>query len=192
MWPWEHLALGYLLFSLGLRVGGGRAPADWSVAVLAFGTQFPDLVDKPLGWVLGVFDSGTALGHSVFVAVPVCVVVLAIGSRLDARQFAGAFAVGYLSHLPADALYPALLGGRPEPAKLLWPVVSSPAGGSVDVWAHVLDLLATFVTSVGGGAGSFLLLELSLLSGALVLWLVDGRPGVGLVIPRPGVGRAGD
>jgi hypothetical protein len=57
MWPWEHLAVGYLLYSVSC-VLWGRYPTRIGVAALAFGTQFPDLVDKPLGWWLGVLPSG--------------------------------------------------------------------------------------------------------------------------------------
>ena len=48
MWPWEHLAFGYVLYSLGVRTLRGRTPRGPPVLVLAVATQVPDLLDKPL------------------------------------------------------------------------------------------------------------------------------------------------
>ena len=62
MWPWEHLAFGYLLWSLWLRARGRSLPGDWEALVLVFATQLPDLVDKPLAWQLGVLPGGRSLG----------------------------------------------------------------------------------------------------------------------------------
>lgn len=78
MWPWEHLAFGYVLFSLLVRIGR-RRPDDASVYLLVLFTQFPDLVDKPLAWTFGILLSGLSVGHSVFVALSVSVVALALG-----------------------------------------------------------------------------------------------------------------
>ena len=49
MWPWEHLAIGYLAYSLLGRLAWRRPPTVGTAITVAFGTQFPDLVDKPLG-----------------------------------------------------------------------------------------------------------------------------------------------
>ena len=49
MWPWEHLTIGYLAYSLLSRLAWRRPPTVGTAITVAFGTQFPDLVDKPLG-----------------------------------------------------------------------------------------------------------------------------------------------
>ena len=58
MWPWGHLALGYLLHSPLARARFGRPPTDRATLLLVIGTQLPDLVDKPLAWWLGVLPAG--------------------------------------------------------------------------------------------------------------------------------------
>lgn len=58
MWPWGHAAIGYLLFSMDTRLRYGRRPGGPATILLFFGTQFPDLVDKPLAWTLPLLPSG--------------------------------------------------------------------------------------------------------------------------------------
>lgn len=57
MWPWGHVGAGYLVYTL-LRRHTGERPAGAAVLALAVGTQFPDLVDKPLGWTVGLLPGG--------------------------------------------------------------------------------------------------------------------------------------
>ncbi|MFB6202703.1 MAG: metal-dependent hydrolase [Halorhabdus sp.] len=122
MWPWEHVAVGYLLYSLTARVLGRDPPSDSETALLLAGTQGPDLIDKPLAWGLEWFPSGFAVAHSAFVAFPVGVMTLLVGWRTDRRRVAGAFVVGYWSHLLADVLNPLRNGERPLVSRVLWPV----------------------------------------------------------------------
>lgn len=181
VWPWEHLALGYLLYS-GYRRARGRRPRGGPVLVLAFATQFPDLVDKPLAWSLGVLPGGTSLAHSALVAVPVLVVVAALAARLGVPAVGPAFAIGYLSHLLGDVLYPALTGGGLGGRFLLWPLVSAPAGDYSGVLVEFLQLWGDYLAFLLTPAGvTYLLFEVAFLSAALVVWVLDGRPGPGTV-----------
>ena len=123
MWPWEHLAFGYLLFSVIGHLRPRFDPDDRAAVALLVFTQFPDLVDKPLAWVLGVFPSGQSVAHSVFVAVPVAAAALVVGGRSGRAVGGLAVAVGYLSHLIGDLAYPVLTGGRLRFDPVLWPVV---------------------------------------------------------------------
>jgi hypothetical protein len=181
MWPWEHAAVGYLLVSVVVRAVWSAPPGDRTVLVGLFATQFPDLLDKPLGWVFGVFPSGVSVAHSVFVASVLCAGVIAAGGILDRRQEALAFAVGYASHLLGDVLYPALTGGQLSWSILLWPVVVTDVQGETPALEFVGLLFDGYLQLVSGGesgVGYFVLFELSLLALALVVWLVDGRPGL--------------
>lgn len=186
MWPWEHVAVGYLLLSVPHRVLTGRSPGDGAALALVAGTQFPDLVDKPLAWTLGVLPSGTSLAHSAFVAVPVVVVVLLVGRRVGRAWTATAFGIGYWSHLLGDVLYPVVLGGGPGYGAVLWPLVgttrSSPPAGSV---ARFLSLFADLLALLATPAGTYYLLaEAALLGTALAVWVADGFPGTGVVRER--------
>ena len=73
MWPWEHLAVGYIAFSVMQRVGGRQGVPALAVVALALGTQLPDLIDKLLGWGIGILPGGRSLGHSLLFALPVVV-----------------------------------------------------------------------------------------------------------------------
>ncbi|USZ68085.1 metal-dependent hydrolase [Halorussus salilacus] len=178
MWPWEHLAVGYLVYSLFSRWFDGRAPRGAAVVALAFGTQFPDLVDKPLAWVFGVLPSGYSLGHSIFVAAPLSLLAVAVGAAVGRRYVGTAFAVGYLSHLPGDVFYPVLVGGRANPGAVLWPVVSPPpTGTSVGLREMVGALFGRYLQNLfTAELSAYFLLEIGLLASVVLLWLYDGMP----------------
>jgi len=99
MWPWEHLAVAYLLYSARSRWLWGRPPTTRGTLVVAFASQLPDLVDKPLAWLLFVLPGGRTLGHSLFVGLPLVGVAFVVGWVLDSYRGSIAFAVGLLSHL---------------------------------------------------------------------------------------------
>ena len=180
MWPWEHLAFGYLLLSVPHRALTRRPPGDRAVLALVVGTQFPDLVDKPLAWSLGVLPSGTSLAHSAFVAVPVVVLVLVVARRTGWADAGVGFAVGYLSHLVGDVLYPVMIGRAPGYGAVLWPLVGTAPSESVGLWTRFVDLFGNLLVYLATPAGVFyLVLEAALLGGALAVWLYDGAPGVG-------------
>lgn len=192
MWPWEHLAVGYLLYSALARVGGRRPGRDEAL-LLAVGTQFPDLVDKPLGWVLGVLPGGLTVAHSLLFALPFVALVL-VATRGTSLQRGGlAFAVGYGSHLPADALYNWLVGGRAFPSFLLWPLLPATPTDYPSLADLLQGLLAKYVTFLVGPTGRlYLTFEVALLVAAAAAWWADGHPGVGVVArrsPDPGLER---
>jgi hypothetical protein len=182
MWPWEHLAFGYVWYSLGRRLRTGGGPSHREVLALAVGTQLPDLVDKPLAWEFGLLPSGVSLAHSIFVALPVTVAALAVARYRGAQSTGAAFGVGYLSHLAGDGLYYLLVQGEASINFVLWPFV--PAGdGSDQLLVTVPRLWASFVRFLETPRGKLYLgLEVAFLAVAVGLWLWDGTPG----IPRPG------
>ena len=178
MWPWEHLALGYLLYSLSVRSSRRRPPVGLGVLALAFATQFPDLIDKPLSWTFHVLPSGLSLAHSLLFAVPASVSVFLVAWWRNVSHVGAAFAIGYFSHLLGDAIYPYLLGRALPPRFLLWPLYSREA--TVDsALFQIIELAAVFVDFLGTPRGKlYLLFELVLLTSALLLWLFDGHPGL--------------
>lgn len=182
MWPWEHAALGYLLYSLGLRVSGRSPPSDAAALLVLVATQFPDLVDKPLSWGLGVFTTGFALGHSVFLAVPLGVLGLAWAGRAGRRRLGVAATVGYWSHLAADVLDPVRYGEPPAPARVLWPVVTGPPYDRSLGLGRGVAYLAAFVDSLSSlDPVTLLVVYLLLPLGTVALWLADGVPGLAAI-----------
>lgn len=176
MWPWGHLAAGYLVYSVYCRfVADGRPPGLATVVAL-LGTQAPDLLDKPLAWTFAVLPSGRSLGHSLVVAAVVLPVLWWVAGRRDARPLAAAFAVGYLTHLLTDALYPLLALDLKAVTFLGWPLLPVPAYG------ETYAILEYFLTLQFTPELAF---ELLLVLVASVVWHVDGRPGLATVRAWP-------
>lgn len=169
MWPWGHLAFGYLAYSTLVHLSSGDAPRDYPALALMFGTQFPDLVDKPLAWSLGILPNGRSLSHSLLVGLVVVGVVYASAARVDRRTLGVGFGVGYLSHLFADALYPLVAGEFHYVGFLAWPIVPAI---QYETDRALLAYLASFQLTPQTG------FELVLFGVALVVWLRDGTPGI--------------
>lgn len=180
MWPWGHLAFGYLLYSLASRVTFGEAPVGGPTLVLAIATQIPDLVDKPLSWSLRVFETGYGAAHSVFVAVPTIAAAMLVAHHLDRHHYGLAFGVGYASHLFADVALAAVLSKRFVVSRVLWPVLQMPGyetqRGFVD---RLTSYFLTFASDVLSGEASFYVgLYLVLFGSVAALWVYDGWPVV--------------
>jgi len=170
MWPWAHLGFGYLLYRV---TPAGRSPPLDGAAVLAvaFGTQFPDLIDKPLAWYLGVLPSGRSLAHSLLAFVLVVGVARAVAGRYDRPAVAGGFGVGYLSHLLGDSLHALVTVEWADLSFLLWPLLEPPIppeGETIGVLAHLRDIEGS----------PFFLFGLLLTGAMVVLWDRHGWPGV--------------
>jgi len=178
MWPWEHAAVGYLLYSLWCRVVYREPPSDLPVAALIIGSQLPDMIDKPLSWGLGVFQTGYALGHSALITIPVGLAVGIRSIRTAHHRTVTALLVGYWSHLAGDVVNPLRSGGTIALDTVLWPVVVGPPYeqdlGLARGLVYITDLFDSLQT-----ADSLPLLGGYLLVPALAVavWIADGMPG---------------
>ena len=169
MWPWGHAAVGYLLYSLYSRRRYRRGPSNVAAILLGFGTQFPDLVDKPLAWTLAVLPTGRSLGHSLLTALLVVGVARVVARRYGRSEYAVAFGIGYLSHLAADALYPLLNGEFVNLSYLVWPLLPLPVYDTDrSILGHFLSLELE----------PFVLFEFGLVALALFVWWYDDTPGI--------------
>jgi hypothetical protein len=187
VFPWGHIAVGYLCYSL-LSHLRGRTPTGVSTVALVVGTQFPDLVDKPLSWSLDLLPAGV-FAHTVFVAVPVAVLVLVAARRFGRTELGVAFAVGYLSHLPTDVLPSVVFSDDPSYWFLFWPVLARPAetdvsnpvvgpgagAGLVENATYYFHDYLTEIVSLQG------IVYLVVFAGIFALWLSDGHPGTGVI-----------
>lgn len=99
------------------------------------GSQFPDLIDKPLAHQFGVIPSGRVFIHSLPFAIPIAACVIAYGWQTDRPRVAGVFVVAYLLHLLGDT-HQVLRTGQ-IPADLLWPFVAAQSRPEVPFWAGV-------------------------------------------------------
>lgn len=191
MWPWEHAAAGYLAYSLSKRARGQTPPAELPTVGLLFGTQLPDLLDKPLSWGLDVFTTGSALGHSVLFAVPLGLLVGVAAVRSERHALGVAFVVGYWSHLIGDVVNPLRDGDPLAVDRVLWPFIAQDpyeqdlglSRGLVyfgDLFESVLAIDSLTLV------GAYLLLPVA----TVAVWLTDGAPGTGLVAQLGGRLRA--
>jgi hypothetical protein len=168
MWPLGHAAIGYLCYSLLTRTRFDRPPSGVVVLFLLFGTQFPDLVDKPLAWYLGVIPTGRTLAHSLLLLVPLSIGVYLLASRYRRPEYGFAFGFGAISHTLVDAA-PALWGGT-DPSFLLWPAlpVEEYESGAPSVTALLLESLGD----------PYFLSEFVFAALAFALWRRDDYPGL--------------
>lgn len=179
MWPWEHLAFGYLLCTVSTRLLFRRAPSKGAAVALLVGTQLPDVVDKPLSWWLDVLPTGHTLAHSLLVAAPLSASVLAVSFWRGRLHVGWAFAVGYASHLVGDVVYPAMIGRDVRLGFLLWPLVPARPDDVVDPLAYASELFRLMYDHLISPEGAtYLLLELFLLGTFVLLWALDGFPGL--------------
>lgn len=142
---------------------------DGAIPWLLLGTLLPDLIDKPLAWWFGVLPAGRSLGHSVLVAGPL-IVLLALWLRRRGRGPAGeALVVGFVSHLLGDA-GSAITGGVDRLSFLAWPLLP-PLEYSTQpsLWPPTY-LFAPIISP------SY---ELVAVVFVVLLWIADGRPGLG-------------
>jgi hypothetical protein len=170
MFPWGHAAVGYLFYALLVRSRGESAPLGGPVLALAIGTQFPDIIDKPFGWYLdlGLIPSGRSLFHSLFVATGIVLGIALLMRRYGREELGIAFAVGYLSHLVSDGLYPALAGEWGGLAYLVWPLIEQPP----ETGYSILEMLITGAQTPIG------IFEFGLFVVAASLWTHDRMPGL--------------
>lgn len=161
MWPMGHVGIAYILYVVATRARFDQTPSRGPTVVLVFGSLFPDLVDKPLAWYLGVLPTGRTLAHSLLVLVPLCAVVY-LGTRYyDRAEYGVAFGIGALSHSLVDAV-PVLWDEEASANFLLWPLL--PIEEYEDGPPTILALLSESLSE------PYFLSEFLFLGIAVVLW----------------------
>jgi membrane-bound metal-dependent hydrolase YbcI (DUF457 family) len=139
VFPLGHATFGYLLYVPFAWLTGYRLPYRLTLASLLVGTQFPDLVDKPLAFV-GLLPGGRALGHSVFFAVGLFVALWLVTRRYGRPHLTIPFGFGHASHVVGDVLTPVAAGRTGELTFLLYPVLPAPeyTGDNIAPWVRIV------------------------------------------------------
>ncbi|MDQ2050105.1 metal-dependent hydrolase [Natronolimnohabitans sp. A-GB9] len=185
MWPWGHFGVAYLLYSLYARGRFRRPPGPEAALAVLVGSQLADLIDKPLAWGLGVLPGGRTLAHSLLFAAVVIVVAYAVGFAYNRVETATAFVIAHLSHLLAD-LPPRLLLGYPFGSEFLfWPFLPHPTFGYNERLFEPPAVVEAVVTPFTDPL-VFFLFDVSLFVVGVVLWYIDGCPGLRYVTSRFG------
>lgn len=175
MWPWGHLAVAYLVYALYTRFGPTRRQTATTLTALAVGSQFPDLIDKPLAWTLGVLPSGRSLAHSLLTLIILVAVLHRVAGWYHRTELSTAFAIGALAHTLTDMSPTAvagLLGGDLTQTTwlrfLVWPLQPPPP------YATDSSFVAQFASL---SFEPYVLFQFALLGLAVLVWLGDGAPG---------------
>jgi len=177
MLPWEHAAVGYLAYSLLSHLLARRSPGALEALAALVGSQGPDLIDKPLSWQYGVFESGYALGHSILLAVPLAVAAGLLARAYGRARVGAAFAVGYLFHLPGDVVPTYLQHGYLPLAVVLWPVEKAPPSADQPVVGVTIDLFFEYVDVLTAqDPPTLVLVQAGVIGLTALLWLYDGAP----------------
>jgi len=168
MLPVGHFAVGYLLYTGYRRLRERGPPTGPAAIALGFGTQLPDLVDKPLSWTFGVLPTGRSLAHSWLVAG---IVLAAAWWYLDGRRrrLVVPLAVGWLSHGLADGLLSIVTWEPRFLGFLLWPVTPLP---EYDTDYSFATYLVEFEPT------PYILFQMVLFAVSLAVWYRDGLPGL--------------
>nr|WP_233340418.1 metal-dependent hydrolase [Haloprofundus sp. MHR1] len=179
MWPWEHLAFGYILYSVAHRLVARRGVTTPAALAVAFATQLPDLIDKPLAWTFEVLPSGVSLAHSIFFVPPVTLAAYLVGRVTGFKRLWIPFLVGYLSHLVGDGVSGVAYGDSPSFSFLLWPLYETSSPSRAGLFSNFFYYLGNYMETLASPEGVvYILLELGLLGTAFLLWLWDGAPGL--------------
>jgi membrane-bound metal-dependent hydrolase YbcI (DUF457 family) len=122
MLPVEHFIVALLpILAYGL-LRDRSLPSTRLLAVVFLGSQFPDLVDKPLAHQFGLIPSGRVFMHSLPFAIPVLTAIGYYSWKTGRKRLSSGF-VAYLSHLLADNYLPLLDPVPTVSPDLLWPFV---------------------------------------------------------------------
>jgi hypothetical protein len=183
MWPWGHLAVGYITYATYTRYRHDAHPTAAPVVVLTLATQLPDLVDKPLAYSVGVLPEGRALAHSILVAAPLCALALAVARRRDGwRARSGvAFAMGYATHLLGDAVRSLLALDSRGLTFLAWPILPPPDYDTTSFDGHV-EQFREATTRLAGGELTPFATEWLLFALMVGLWLWHRAPPLGATL----------
>jgi hypothetical protein len=137
MLPIEHFVVAFLPVSAYVLGRDRRLPIPGLVAIVFVGSQFPDLIDKPLAYQFGLIPSGRVFMHSLPIAGPFLTIIMLYGWYTGRPRVTSAFVFAHLSHLFADN-YRALLQPNPSvPSDLFWPITQPIPRSAVPGWAGV-------------------------------------------------------
>lgn len=151
MQPTTHVLVGIVVVAAVVFLRERRLPGWRLMAITAFASVLPDVVDKPLAWTFAVMPSGRAGLHSLPVALPLVALVLLVTYRRDRLGYGLAFAWGYLAHVVTD--FRRVLTAGPEgyyESNLLWPLVRVESGRDASFMTYFPTLDPLFVLELVG------------------------------------------
>lgn len=179
MWPWTHALFGYACYSLAVHAGFRRRPTDLPAIVAVFAAVLPDVIDKPLAWTFGITASGYGPAHSLLLGAPMATIVGLLLWRAGRHEAGFGFLIGYASHLLGDLLFQLFDEGELVIAVVLWPVAATGSDSTGGLLHHFLFFAHRYAGQIRSGeATTYLVATIVLAVAVLLLWILDGFPGV--------------
>lgn len=169
MFPPGHFLVAFLPVFVYVLLKDRQLPSLQLAGIVTFGSQFPDLIDKPLYHESIVTPSGRVGTHSLPIAIPIALAVLWYAYRTDRPRAGLAFVFAYATHILGDVYKTLLAPDRGIPPDLFWPLVEPIERPFRPFWAgpellfvHLWTLISIIVLAF---AGIFLLRDVAKQSG---------------------------
>jgi len=163
MFPVEHFLVAAIPTGAYLLLQDRRLPRIEALFVIGVGSQFPDLIDKPLAHLFLLLPNGRVGAHSLPFAIPLMTLALYVAWKLNRWRAGGVFVFAYATHLVAD-YYIVLVRPDPTfPVGLLWPLVPPLPARLEPSWAGPGSVNVIIWSSFA---------VIVLLVGAVRLWIV--------------------
>lgn len=164
--------LGHLGIGLGLAyVLTYRRPTSIDYRLVLLGTILPDLIDKPLGALLGL--ETRLVGHTLIFLL--AILALSRVPRMPGLQWVG---FGVATHLLLDQIWN-------EPHVVLWPFAGPFVAGTSSLGGYVYTLLHDPYVQFGEVAGTVILVAIAFRYGLLSWAGLKGFLGTGHLEARP-------
>lgn len=162
---WVHAAVAYLAYRGVLAIGSADRPRDITILAVVGAALLPDIIDKPLSFVVTSLPS-RSVAHSIFTVALISLVIAYVTRRIDRWEFGVASVFGYLSHIGADLVDSQAIPAEP-PVFVFWPLITD--------YHHI--------NSIGGLLAlvrptPYVILQIVLTVLGIGLWVSDGKPGL--------------
>lgn len=162
---WVHAAVAYLAYRGVLVVGSTDRPHDIAVLAVVGAALLPDIVDKPLSFVVTSLPS-RSVAHSIFTVALISLVTTYVTRRADRREFGVAAVFGYLSHIGVDLVDSQVIPAEPL-VFVFWPLITD---------YHHIDSIGGLLALVR--PTPYVLFQMVLTVLGVWLWVYDGKPGL--------------
>lgn len=157
MLPHGHLLVALLPVCAYVLVRDRALPSLPLVGIVFFGSQFPDLIDKPLFHESAIPLGGRIGTHSLPVAIPIGLAVLWYAVYTDRPRAGLVFVFAYGSHIIGDFRRSLFDPNRPFPPELLWPLANPgpkslrpPWGGPESLFVHLWTVFSITILLLAG------------------------------------------
>jgi hypothetical protein len=157
MFPAGHLLFALVPVCVYVVLRDRQLPSPHLIAVVGFGSQFPDLIDKPLHLESHVIVSGRVGTHSLPIAIPIALAVIWYARKTERFRGGLAFVFAYGTHIYGDVRHTLFSPDRNISPDLFWPLTEPVPRPETPFWAgpdllyvHVWTVVSITAISIAG------------------------------------------